>query len=168
MHHIFLYFFLLRTPRVELHNLVTPSKVGDYLSKFMHDEDCKYGVRVKNKKGNQWIAYGDAYLLSKGNEDNYGFANEAVQASVAQVGEAYDNPSKVIDPKPVTDIIPFVDPNAVNNMPLFVMRNGALLRRDKVKNLRDPNVKANWWGTTTVALLQGAKKTNSALPPAEV
>ena len=130
----------------------------------MHDEDCEYGVRVKNKKGDKWIAYGDAYLLSKGNKDNYKLAKEAVQASVAQVGKAYDNTTAKIDPKPITDLIPFVDPDAVNNKPLFKVRNGALLRRDNVTNLQDPNVEANWWGVTTVTQLRGAKKTNSGLP----
>ena len=144
--------------------MTTPSKVGDYLSKFMHDEDCKYGIRVKNKRGDRWITYGDAYLLSKGNRDNVRLANEAVQKSVAQVGEAYNNPSKVINANAVTDIVPFVDPEAVNNFPLFEMRNGELLRRDDVNNLQDRNVQTEWWGTSTVALLQGATKTNSALP----
>ena len=132
----------------------------------MHDEDCKYGVSVKNKRGDRWIAYGDAYLLAKGNKNNSRLAKEAVQASVAQVGEAYNNSSKKISPKTVTDIIPFVDPEAVNNKPLFQKRNGELLRRGDVENLQDPNVKTNWWGTSTVALLRGATKKNSALTPA--
>ena len=145
--------------------MVTPSKLGDYLSKFMHDEDCKYGVSVKNKKGDRWIAYGDSYLLSKANEYNLRLCNEAVQASVTQVGEAYDNPTKEIYPNVVTDIIPSVDPEAVNNAPLFQMKNGQLVRRMNVNDLQDRKTKLNWWsGTSTIQLLKDAQKKNSVLP----
>ena len=133
----------------------------------MHDEDCRYGVRVKNKKGERWIAYGDAYLLSKQNYKNSRLAKKAVQASVFQLNEAYDQPGRDIDPHFVTDYIPFVDPDAVNNAPLFQIKNGRLVRRQNVHDLQDRNVKTNWWGTTTGILLEGAQKSNSALPEAE-
>ena len=157
---------IYRTPRVALHDNVTPAKVGDLLSKFMHDEDCRYGVRVKNKKGQSWIAYGDAYLLSKRNYQNYKLAKKAVMASVSQLNEAYRSPTRKIDPTFVTDYIPFVDPKAVNNAPLFQIKNGRLARRENVHDLQDRNVKTNWWGTTTGTLLEGARKRNSALPEA--
>ena len=34
----------------------------------MHDEDNKFGLRVTNKRGDKWIAYGDGMLLEKCNE----------------------------------------------------------------------------------------------------
>ena len=44
---------------------VTPSCIGDLLSKYMHDEDNKFGLRVTNVRGDKWIAYGDGMLLKK-------------------------------------------------------------------------------------------------------
>ncbi|KAL9978936.1 hypothetical protein ACROYT_G016520 [Oculina patagonica] len=52
-----------RTPRIELRKNATPAKVGDLLSKFMHDEDGKYGLRVTNARGDKWVAYGDGMLF---------------------------------------------------------------------------------------------------------
>ncbi|XP_028412974.1 uncharacterized protein LOC114535856 [Dendronephthya gigantea] len=157
----------LRTPRVALHYQVTPSKVGDYLSKFMHDEDCKYGLRVTNKRGDKWIAYGDKYLLTAGNKKNHQFVNEAIQKSAGQVYDAFKNPSKAINANEVINIMPFVDASAVNNAPLFQMKDGQLLRRLDVGNLVDQKTKSNWWGipTATLNLVQGETRQNSALPP---
>ena len=71
--------FAFRTPRYELGEQVTPSKIGHLLSKFMHDEDNKYGIRVANKRGDKWIAYGDGMLLNAESHDNAEIAVEAVQ-----------------------------------------------------------------------------------------
>jgi hypothetical protein len=135
----------------------------------MHDEDCTYGLRVKNKRGDKWIAYGDKKLMKSGNKDNLEYVLEAVQKSVDQVYEAYQNPNRTINTDSVTDLIPFVDPDEVNNAPMFQMKNGSLLRRNDVKDLQDHTTKSNWWGTTTLTLLsEGAHggKENSALPEA--
>ncbi len=133
----------------------------------MHDEDCTYGLRVKNKRGDKWIAYGDKMLMKSGNQDNLEYVLEAVQKSVDQVHEAYQHPDRDINTDSVTDLIPFVDPDAVNNTPLFQMTN-RLLRRKNVEDLQDKNTTSKWWGTTTLTLLEGAdgEKENSALPEA--
>ncbi|XP_028411157.1 uncharacterized protein LOC114533763 [Dendronephthya gigantea] len=158
----------IRTPRVELHNKVIIQNIGDYLSKFMHDEDCKYGLRVKNKKGKEWISYGDKYLMANGNKENLGIVNQAIQKSVLQVYEAFKNPASVINPNEVIDFVPFVNPAAVNNAPLFQMKQGQLLRRLSVKNLQDQQTKSDWWGvpTATMNMAQGSDRENSALPSA--
>ena len=164
---IFVYFLSYRTPRVELHYKVFPAKVGDYLSKFMHDEDCKYGLRVTNKRGDKWIAYGDKYFLTKGNENNRQLVQEAIQKSAGQVYAAFKNPSKAINSNEVIDILPFVDAKAVNNAPLFQMKNEELLRRLDIGNLQDQKTKSNWWGipTATLNLVEGETRANSVLPP---
>ena len=158
-----------RTPRVELHNMVGGGTdkvcVGDALSKFMHDEDCAFGLNVKNENGEKWTAYGDKMLRRNGNSENLNRALAAVQRSVDQVNEAYRFPNNVIDPGVVTKLLPMVDPDAKNNAPLFQMRDGKLLRRKDVNNLQDRNTVDNWWGTTSCALLLSAKKQGtSALP----
>jgi hypothetical protein len=49
----------MRTPRKELYETVTPSYVGSYLARYMHDEDCCWGLNVQNQQTQQWKAYGD-------------------------------------------------------------------------------------------------------------
>jgi len=75
----------------------------------MHDEDNKYGLRVTNKRGDKWIAYGDGMLLKEESTENLIIVVEAVQKSLDQVYEAYKNPTETFNPAQVTDLIPFVD-----------------------------------------------------------
>ena len=100
---------IFRTPRRELAKQVTPSKAGHLLSKYMHDEDNKYGLRVTNKMGDKWIAYGDGMLLNDESEGNHRIAVAAVQTSVDEVYEAFLYPGKAKCSSRVTDYIPFVD-----------------------------------------------------------
>ena len=132
----------------------------------MHDEDCKFGIRVTNIRGDKWIAYGDGFLFHEGNNDNLRLVSEAFQKSIQQVHDAYTDPERVIHPNNVTDLLPFVDSTAMNNSPLFQMKDGELVRRKDVNNLQDTATKSDWWGTTTVTLLQAGKRKNSALPEA--
>ena len=128
-------FFVCRTPRVELGKSTRVAKVGSLLCKYMHDEDNKYGLRVQNKRGDKWIAYGDGMLLKEESESNLEIALEAVQKSSDQVYRAYKNPSQALDPAEVTDLIPFVDQEERNNSPLFQVKDGRLHRRADVNNL---------------------------------
>ena len=141
--------------------------VGDALSKFMHDEDCKYGLNVKNENGEKWTAYGDKMLIRNGNKENLDRALAAVQRSIDQVNNAFRFPSNIIDSRDVTKLLPSVDPDAPNNAPLFQMRDGKLLRRKDVNDLQDPNTIDNWWGTTSCMLLLNSKKqgTSALLEP---
>ncbi|MEF2985641.1 phospholipase, partial [Pseudomonas aeruginosa] len=49
----------LRVPRKQLAAVVTPGELGSLISRFMHDEDSKFGLKVRNAMGAQWHAYGD-------------------------------------------------------------------------------------------------------------
>ncbi|XP_078364412.1 uncharacterized protein LOC144648836 [Oculina patagonica] len=153
----------LRTPRLELAKQITPSKVGHLLSKYMHDEDNTYGLRVTNKRGDKWIAYGDGMLLNEESEGNYRIAIDAVQASVNHVYNAFLYPEKTTDSSVVTDYIPFVDANENNNYPMFQVKDGKLLRRADLDNLSDPNTKSNWSGLKTVWKARSYKPLNSAI-----
>ena len=73
----------------------------------MHDEDNKYGIRVTNKRGDKWIAYGDGMLLNEESEGNIRIAVDAVQASVNQVYDAFLYPEKAVDSSVVANYIPF-------------------------------------------------------------
>ena len=100
-----------RAPRLELAKQVTLTNAGHLLSKYMHDEDNKYGLRVTNKRGDKWIAYGDGMLMNEESEGNYRIAVNAVQASVNHVFDAFLYPERVSDLRVVTDNIPFVNAN---------------------------------------------------------
>lgn len=110
----------------------------------MHDEDNKYGLRVTNKMGDKWIAYGDGMLLDEESEDNCRIAVNAVQKSVNEVYEAFQNSDKAAGSSLVPDYIPFIDPGEKNNYPMFQVQNGKLLRRADLNNLSDPNTKSDW------------------------
>lgn len=142
---------------------ITPAKVGDLLSKFMHDEDGKYGLRVTNGRGDKWVAYGDGMLLDEKSKDNLKLVSEAVQISVDQVHEVLQDPSKSPDPAAVTSLIPFVDQEEKNNYPLFQMKDGQLHRRSDINNLQDAKTVTNWWGATTVTKLYRYKPHSSVI-----
>mgnify|MGYP002803597345 FL=1 len=155
---------------MELHYDVFLSKVGDLLSKYMHDEDGEFGLRVRNKRGDKWRAYGDNYLLKNGSETNLRLVMEAVQTSVDQVFKAYQNPQAKINSTAVTKLIPYVDPEAKNNSPLFLVRDGKLHVRKKLNNLQSNLTMSSWTGLGRLANLVTSltyKPKKSALPSAD-
>ena len=140
-----------RTPRVELGKETTPSNLGHLLSKCMHDEDGKFGLRVTNVRGDKWISYGDGILLHEKSKDNLKLVIEAVQLSVDQVYEAYRNPTKTLETTVVTDLIPFVDQEEKNTNPLFEVTDpDKLNRRFIVNDPHDHRTVTSWWGATTL------------------
>ncbi|MBE0525084.1 MAG: hypothetical protein IBX40_12270 [Methanosarcinales archaeon] len=85
-------FFLLITPGLAHLTALLAFLTGQGLAgredikslpfKIVHDMDNKYGRRVANKKGDEWEAYGDKFLLSKENlESNYPRVVNAVKIS---------------------------------------------------------------------------------------
>ena len=125
-------------------------KDAHLLSKYMHDEDNKYGVGVTNLRGDKWIAYGDGMLLKEESRDNLKIVIEAVQTSIDQVYEAYSNPTKALDPSGVTELIHFIDLEDKNNAPLFQVKAGKVHRRSNINNLNNTRTTHNWWGLTTL------------------
>ena len=102
-------------------------------------------------------------LLERNDEKNLHLAVEAVQKSVDQVHEAYQNSKETLSSTAVTDLIPFVDEGEKNNSPLFKVKGGRLHRRSDINDFQDQKTVTNWWGTTTVALLLRHKPGNSAI-----
>ena len=119
----------------------------------MHDEDNQYGLRVTNKRGDKWIAYGDERLLDEESKDHLKIVVDAAQKSVDQVYDTYKSPSKTLDHAVVTNLIPFVDQDERNNSPLFQVKDGELHRRSHISDLQDKETVTNWWGPTTAAML---------------
>ena len=147
-----------KTPRVELGKETISSNVGHLLSKCMHDEDGKFGLRVTNVRGDKWTSYGDGILLHEKSKDNLRLVIDAVQLSVDQVYEAYRNPSKTLETTVVTDLIPFVDQEEKNTNPLFRVKDEKLCRRFSVNDLHDDRTVTSWWGVTTLSQTVDVKK----------
>jgi hypothetical protein len=142
--------------------------VGDYLSAVMHDEDCKYGLNVVNSRGDKWTAYGDKYLNRPNNKNNLKFVTEAIQKSVQQVTEAFQFPERKPYPVEITKIIPFVDPEAQNNTPLFQLKDGILYQRNNLRNLQETKMRYVTAARSLAFIRRkpGARaRKNSALPP---
>jgi hypothetical protein len=147
----------MRTPRKALYDTVTPSLLGSLLSKFMHDEDNAFGLKVTNKNGDKWTAYGDKRLLDTVNQDGLKRVQAAVQASVDEVWQAFQSGSmpvsKVLDLAPDLAKVS-VPTDTTNPSPLFVEQNGVVLVRAKLADQKDHNWTAGWIPIKTYADLK--------------
>ena len=128
----------------------------------MHDEDGLFGLNVRNRRGDQWVAYGDGLLFHGKSDENRRIAMEAVQISASQVFEAFSHPYQEIFTRSVTDLIPFIDESKKNNYPMFQMRDGGLVRRDDLDNLADLSV-TDFFGVATLAKLKFYKPSGSCI-----
>ena len=154
----------LRPDRVKLHIwspvgvLGTEIMCGDYLAKFVHDEDSRYGLNVENERSDHWRAYGDNRYFDKENQKNRQFCEEAVQVSIQEIYQAYLTKNGA----PVFGALKLI-PNLTkardwrtnpDNRVLFYFEGAKLWERKDVNNLRDPNYVECLTGPITVADLK--------------
>jgi len=155
----------LRVPRKQLAAVVTPSDLGSLITRFMHDEDSKFGLNVRNGNGDQWRAYGDKRYFDAIDSANRAQVNQAVQVSADEVFAAYLSgiaPSaanfgalkKLPDLQAVLNL-------ATNFSPLFRVEGNKVLRRKDVNNLNDTATVDDWWGWSTYLLLKDYKPTGN-------
>jgi hypothetical protein len=151
----------LRVPRKQLAAVVTPSDLGSLITRFMHDEDSKFGLNVRNGNGDQWRAYGDKRYFDAIDSANRVQVNQAVQASADEVFAAYLSGTapatgnfgalkKAPDLQAVLSL-------ASNFSPLFRVEGSKVLRRKDVNNLNDTATVDDWWGWSTYLLLKDYK-----------
>ena len=148
----------LRVPRKQLAAVVTPSDLGSLITRFMHDEDSKFGLNVHNGNGDQWRAYGDKRYFDAIDSANRVQVNQAVQLSADEIFAAYlsgvapvpDNFSAL---KKLPDLQAVLNP-AGNFSPLFKVEGNKVLRRKDVNNLNDTATIDDWWGWSTYLLLK--------------
>lgn len=121
----------MRTPRKALYNAsLTPAAATGYVARYMHDEDCMWGLYVENHRGDTWIAYGDKKYADTYNQDSHVLVNEAVQASIDEVFDAFDKGVFPEDPgdyaalKIAPDIHAFEDPERRENYAAFFIVDG--------------------------------------------
>lgn len=148
----------LRIPRKQLAAVVTPSDLGSLITRFMHDEDSKYGLNVNNANGDQWHAYGDKRYFDSVDSANRKQVKLAVQRSADEVFETFLSgslpaPSSYVALKYLPDLNAVKKP-AGNFSGLFVLDGNKVLRRSDVNNLNDSNRIDNWWGWSTYLLLK--------------
>jgi hypothetical protein len=165
----------MRTPRKKFPEVCTPSDIGSYLSRYQHDEECRYGLNVTNQDGRRWRAYGDKKYLDDVNAVSREVCVACVQKSVDEVGTAMETgvvpandtlyvASRCV-PVPVTD-------EGENLTPLFKWDDQVhdLIRRDDINDLWSKKFKKHgglegWWSTMTLIDLETRYGPPSDLPP---
>ncbi|MHB2246097.1 phospholipase [Pseudomonas fitomaticsae] len=146
----------LRVPRKAMAAAVTPSDLGSLITRFMHDEDSKFGLKVRNEHGEQWRAFGDKRYFDATDADNRNQVNQAVQDSADEVYAAYSSgnvPTTFNALQRLPDLT-FVMNLANNFSPLFRLQGNKVLRRKDVNNLNDTATVDDWWGWSTYLLLK--------------
>ncbi|AXJ03250.1 phospholipase [Pseudomonas fluorescens] len=146
----------LRVPRKAMAAAVTPSDLGSLITRFMHDEDSKFGLKVRNGHGEQWRAFGDKRYFDATDADNRHQVNQAVQDSADEVYAAYSSgsvPTTFNALQRLPDLTAVLDP-ANNFSPLFRLQGNKVLRRKDVNNLNDTATVDDWWGWSTYLLLK--------------
>ncbi len=154
----------LRAPRKELYEQVTTpvpgmsGTMGSLLSRSMHDEDSRVGLKVTNAAGTSWVAYGDKRLLDGVSKDNRAMVVKAAQASADDVWDAYlGGAHKESALALIPDLRRVADVSTKENFsPLFLAQNGAANRRNDVTNRNDFSWTSNWWGWSTWAAILAA------------
>ncbi|WP_085746912.1 phospholipase [Pseudomonas sp. R45(2017)] len=146
----------LRVPRKVMAAAVTPSDLGSLITRFMHDEDSKFGLKVRNGHGEQWRAFGDKRYFDATDADNRNQVTLAVQDSADEVYAAYSSgnvPTTFNALQRLPDLTAVLDP-ANNFSPLFRLQGNKVLRRKDVNNLNDTATVDDWWGWSTYLLLK--------------
>ncbi|HEY1014700.1 MAG TPA: hypothetical protein VGE07_18460 [Herpetosiphonaceae bacterium] len=161
----------LRTPRKDLYNAITPSVLGSYLSRYMHDEDNYFGLFVRNRLGESWVSFGDKMYFETVNAANLRMARRAVQASADEVYAAFRH-GKRPQEAAALNLIPKLDDVANasdwrrtrNFSPLFVPAGSTVLARNSIPDLNDHSWTIAWVGASTAAQLQNAKLSDRKFP----
>ncbi|HEK0909441.1 TPA: phospholipase [Pseudomonas putida] len=153
----------LRVPRKALADTVTPSDIGSLVSRFMHDEDSKYGLRVRNAEGEQWRAYGDKRYFDSVDVANRRQVGRAVQRSADEVFQAFDK-GQATSPEQYAALRLTPDLQAAeqdlvpgNFAPLYRQQGSTVLRRKNVADLNDGQYTRDWWGWSTYLRLKDYK-----------
>lgn len=131
----------LRVPRVEIveHTAgMIESKTAGGCANWMHDEDCRWGLIVQNRRGDSWRAYGDKRWGDTVNRRNRDLSTAAVQCSADEVYAAWTGAR--LDPSRygALDFVPALgtaSDTSVNYQPLFRVSGGRVEVRTFVSDL---------------------------------
>ncbi|RUR13645.1 phospholipase [Legionella sp. km772] len=149
----------LRTPREELNQVVSPAVLGSLLASYMHQEENKYGIHVRNASGVQWVVYGDTSYFNPLNQVNRNMLLAALQESADELFATYYTgiaPEHFV----ALDMIPFPEPfykeDNLDLAPMFYWddKSKQLWRRVDLSNPYDKHWTNSWWGWSTLVLLK--------------
>jgi hypothetical protein len=149
--------------------VATPADFGSLLSRYMHDEDCLWGLDVTNGDQNAWRAYGDKRYFDPVDLANKALVDVAVQESVDEVFTAFlsgaaPDPTAYRALNRIPNLAQAADHNAAqaagNNSPLFFWDGTTVQRRNDINNLNDYSWTASWWAWSTLSLLQATYAPN--------
>ena len=122
-------------------------------AKGQHDEDCKYGLRVSNRMGDTWRAYGDKRYFATINLQNKALVDSAVQASADEIFNAFINGTQPANPgqyialqfTPNLAQVQDYQGNPLGNfVPMFVLDNEAVKCRNSLNDLNTPGWTSTW------------------------
>lgn len=125
----------MRVPLKQIRRFVFFEKNGLLLTKFMHDEDSKFGVNLYNLSGDSWRSYGDDYYRDSRNKFNREMLASIQQLSITQVFQAYSNKKQVninenLDE--ISKLMPIVSTKDYND---GVTQNSPLFSADSSDNI---------------------------------
>ncbi len=115
-------------------------KLAGLLTGAQHEQDGNDGLYVVNSRGDCWRAYGDGWLFHPKNQENRKKSIEAVQQSVDEIYQAFENPGVEVASQ-MLQLIPTVA--SFNPPPLYeVIENRMLflydgLEKEVIKTLYD-------------------------------
>lgn len=133
----------IRDPRKEIYMTSLEGVSANLCAKGMHDEDCKYGLRVSNDLGETWRAYGDKRYFDTVNLFNRSLVNIAAQASADEVFNAFLTGDQPQDPIPYMALrmapnlaqVQDYQGNPLNNFaPLFVLTDAGKVQCRSSRN----------------------------------
>lgn len=160
-----------RTPRKELYENVTPNQIGSLLARYMHDEDSKWGLSLKDLASYPFHAYGDKRFFDTVNYVTAALTEEAIQASANEVYSAFTTGNVIPianmqvlqwTPNPIGSAYTWEMSQAAGNIsPMFVDSGSSVQMRNFYNNLNSYGWTSVWTGWLALSLLE----TNYNPPP---
>jgi hypothetical protein len=148
----------LRTPRKELYESTTLGETGSYLSKYMHDEDCLYGLNVSNSRSESWKAYGDKRYFDTVDNENKWRVDEAVQISTDEIFQAFligtapepDSYTALLCLPNLKEVQDYVNNLRGNTSPLFIVDEKGVWPRVDYNDLEKHKWPHTYWTGPTL------------------
>lgn len=126
----------------------------------MHDEENAIGLKVKNKRGDQWTMFGDKRLLDEVDSKNKEICKACVQASADEIYAAWKTGS-VPEPQSFAflNLVPDLGDEALFDqelVPLFVDARSDCARRVSIMDRRTPTHDKKWTAWATCATVEAS------------
>lgn len=142
----------MRTPRYLIDKqLFLPKALKLLVANLMHDEDNREGLYVHNRRGYSWKAYGDGMLQEAYAADHRRLVIQAMQESADAIFKTFHTgeiPTNY-DELNLTPVYNDIN-NKQNHQPLFIVRDGKVLKRKKNFDIHNDQYTQWWSGMVTL------------------